>query len=355
MAGLWSNSVVEGSAQAISTANFPNIRLLNVNNQSASSPQADISNSIAQKWKVCAPTTANSFSAVGFFFGREFHEKLDIPIGLVCSSWGGSSCETWANENSLEFVTDYAGKGPWTSAKVDDNHTATVLYNGMIAPLVPFNFAGVCWYQGETNVGRAQQLTELFPAMIEGWRSDFQKDDLPFYFVQLAPYGGYGEQALFEFWEAQAYTLNLHHTEMAETLDVGDAENIHPAKKEPIGTRLAQKALVNVYNQNSMEFAGPRYDSLKIEENKIRLFFSHTGSGLTSAEETLKNFEIAGSNNFFYTAQAEIDGNEVLVWNSQVSYTKNVRYAYKKNSSASLYNKEGFSGHPIPNQSCSVD
>ena len=345
--GGWTDAPVEGSAQAISSADYPNIRLITINKKNAGIPQKDITNSASQKWKVCTPATAQYFSAVGYFFGRELFKNLDIPIGLVSSSWGGSSCETWANINSLEFVPDFMGKSIWQPIDANDNHTATVLYNGMIAPLVPFNFAGVCWYQGETNVGRAKQLTELFPAMIEGWRSDFQKENLPFYFVQLAPYGTYGEQSIFEFWEAQAYTLNLHHTEMAETLDAGDAENIHPAKKEPVGFRLAQKALANVYGNKSLVFAGPRYDSLRIEGNKIRLFFSHTGSGLKTADSSLKYFEIAGSNNIFYQAQAEIQGSEVLVSGSLVNSPKNVRYAYLKNSSASLYNKEGFPAIPF--------
>ena len=343
----WGDAPVEGSAQAISSANYSNIRLFTVSRNSAGIPQKDITNSTSQKWQVCSPSTAPYFSAVGYFFGRELHQKLNIPIGLVNSSWGGSSCETWANVYSLEFVPDFAGKTSWLPKDANDNQTATVLYNGMIAPLVPFNFAGVCWYQGETNVGRAKQLTELFPAMIEGWRSDFQKENLPFYFVQLAPWGGYGERALPEFWEAQAFTLNLHHTEMAETLDCGNADNIHPAKKEPIGYQLAQKALANVYDKNSIVFAGPRYDSLKIEGNKIRLFFSHTGSGLKSVDSSLKNFEIAGSNNIFYPAQAEISGNEVLVWSSQVASPKNARYAWLLNATASLYNKEGFPAIPF--------
>ena len=343
----WANTVIEGSAQAISTANFPNIRLLTINHKSAGTPQPDITNSTAQQWKVCTPTTAKSFSAVGFFFGRELFQNLNIPVGLVCSSWGGSSCETWANQGSLDFVPDYAGKGPWIPNKTDDNHTATVLYNGMIAPLVPFNFAGVCWYQGETNVGRAQQLTDLFPSMIEGWRNDFQKENLPFYFVQIAPYGGFAAQSLFEFWEAQTNTLNLHHTEMAETLDVGDAEDIHPTRKEPVGSRLAKKALANVYGRDSLVFAGPRYKSFQIEDNKIRLFFNHTGSGLTSPDEDLKNFEIAGSNNYFYPAKVEIDGNEVVVWNDNVVAPKNVRYAFQKNATASLFNNEGFPAIPF--------
>ena len=343
----WTDAPVEGSLQAISSANFPNIRLITINKKSTGTPQSDITNSSTQKWKVCSPATIQYFSAVGYFFGRELFKNLNIPIGLVNSSWGGSSCETWANVNSLEFVPDFAGKSPWQSVDANDNQTATVLYNGMIAPLIPFNFAGVCWYQGETNVGRAKQLTELFPSMIEGWRNDFEKENLPFYFVQLAPWAGYGEGPLPEFWEAQAYTLNLHHTEMAETLDAGDAENIHPAKKEPIGNRLAQKALANIYGKNSLVYAGPRYDSLSLQGNKIRLFFSHTGSGLKSVDNPLKYFEIAGSNNIFYAAQAEIEGNEVVVWSSQVTSPKNVRYAYVKNAEASLYNNEGFPAIPF--------
>ncbi len=320
--------------------------MFTVNHSSAAEPQEDLTNSDNQRWKICTPANAQNFSAVGYFFGKELYTNLNIPLGLVCSSWGGSSCETWANQNSLEFVTDFAGNKSWAPEKTDDNQTPTVLYNGMIAPLVPFNFAGVCWYQGETNVGRAKQLTELFPAMIEGWRSDFNKETLPFYFVQLAPWDGYGNNSLPEFWEAQTFALNLHHTEMAATLDAGDKENIHPAKKECIGNRLAKKALANVYGE-TIVFAGPRFDSLKIENNKIRLFFSHVGSGLKAAHEVLQQFEIAGSNNIFYPAQAEIDGNEVVVWNNGVPSPKNVRYAWSKNAGAELYNNEGFPAAPF--------
>ena len=343
----WDGAPIEGSAQAIANANFPKIRLLTVNKNSAAEPQKDIANYSNSLWVECSPNTARYFSAVGFFFGRELHKKLNIPIGLVNSSWGGSSCETWANDKSLDFVPDFAEKSPWTPKASDDNQTPTVLHNGMIAPLVPFNFAGVCWYQGETNVGRAEQLTQLFPSMIEGWRSDFQQKNMPFYFVQLAPWGGYGDGSLPELWEAQANTLKLHDTEMAETLDAGDVENIHPARKEPIGTRLAQKALVNIYGSNNLEIAGPRYKSMHIEGNKIRLTFSHIGTGLKAANGNLNQFEIAGSNNSFVAASAEISGNEIIVSSPQVATPKNVRYAWNKNATASLYNNEDFPAPPF--------
>lgn len=342
----WTGSPIEGSTQAIATANFPNIRFITINKKSASAPQQDIVNNNSF-WVECSPATSRYFSAVGFFFGRELHQKLNIPIGLVNSSWGGSSCETWAEESSLDFVSDYANNGPWNSTKIDDNQTATVLYNGMIAPIIPFNFAGVCWYQGETNAGRPAQLTELFPAMIEGWRNVFQKENLPFYFVQLAPYGGYSNGSLPTFWEAQAYALNLHHTEMAETLDAGNEVDIHPARKEPIAYRLAQKALANVYGNTLLVNAGPRYDSLKIETNRIRLYFSHTGTGLKTDGGNLRQFEIAGSSNIFYQAEAEIEGNEIVVSSNFVAEPKNVRYAWNKNANASLFNNEDFPAPPF--------
>ncbi len=338
---------VEGSADAIATANFPNIRLLTVKRINAAEPQEDITNNENSLWVKCSPNTAKWFSAVGFFFGRELHQKLNIPIGLVASSWGGSSCETWAEESSLDFVPDFADNGPWQPTDYNDNQTPTVLYNGMIAPLVPFNFAGVCWYQGETNSGRPEQLTTLFPAMIEGWRNVFQKENLPFYYVQLAPYGNSWEDNLPIFWEAQANALNLHDTEMASTIDAGDKDNIHPAKKEPVGYRLAQKALANVYGQNSLVYAGPRYKSHTIEGDKIRIKYTHTGSGLRVATATLKQFEIAGSNNIFYAANAVIDGDEILVSSPQVAEPKNVRYAWDKNAIGSLYNNEDFPATPF--------
>ncbi len=345
--GWGSDTPVEGSAEAIATANFPNIRLLTVKRKNAAEPQEDITNNENSLWVKCSPNSAKWFSAVGFFFGRELHQKLNIPIGLVGSYWGGSSCETWAEESSLDFVADYANNGPWQPTDNNDNHTATVLYNGMIAPLVPFNFAGVCWYQGETNSGRPEQLTELFPAMIEGWRNVFQKENLPFYYVQLAPYGNSWGDNLPVFWEAQANALNLHHTEMASTIDAGDETNIHPSRKEPVGYRLAQKALANIYGQNSLVYAGPRYKSHIIEGDKIRIKYTHTGTGLKAAATTLQQFEIAGSNNIFYAANAIIDDDEVLVSSPQVAEPKNVRYAWDKNATGSLYNNEDFPATPF--------
>jgi sialate O-acetylesterase len=338
---------VEGSAQAIASANYPKIRLLIVGKKSSATPQANITKNWTNgSWTTCSPASVKSFSAAGYFFGKELHTQLNIPIGLVQSAWGGSSCETWANPASLNFVADFRNKGPWTPSKTDDNHTATVLYNGMIAPLVPFTFAGACWYQGETNVGRSQQLTELFPAMIEGWRKDFQRNDLPFYFVQLAPYNGYGG-SLPDTWEAQAYVQKLKNTGMAGTLDAGDATNIHPAKKEPVGHRLALLALAKNYGKTSLVFSGPQYQSMQVEGNKIRIKFDHTGTGLKAANNAPTQFEIAGDNLVFSPAKTQIDGHTLLVWNDQISTPKHVRYAWADAATASLFNSEDLPATPF--------
>ena len=344
--GGWGGAPVEGSAQAIASASYPKIRLLIVGNKSSSTPLANIeSNWTIGTWTACSPSSAQNFSAVGYFFGKEVFSKLNIPIGLVESDWGGSSCETWANTASLQLVADFKNKGPWTSLKSDDNQTPTVLYNGMIAPVIPYTFAGVLWYQGETNVGRPAQLSELFPAMIEGWRNDFQNTDLPFYFVQLCPYvyGG----ALPEIWEAQAYAQLLKNTGMAGTLDVGDAANIHPARKEQVGHRLALLALAKNYGDNQLVYSGPQYQSMLIEGNKIRVSFKYTGTGLKAENNAPTQFEVAGDNLVFSPAKTLIDGVTLLVWNDNIASPKHVRYAWTDTATASLYNNEGLPATPF--------
>ncbi len=343
----WDGAPVEGSAQAIAAAGYPKIRLFIAGKKSAATPQLTIVPNWANStWTACSPTSVASFSALGYFFGKELFTNLNIPIGLVESAWGGSSCETWANTTSLNFVADYKNKGPWKPIDANDNQTPNVLYNGMIAPLVPFTFAGVLWYQGETNVGRAQQLTDLFPAMIEGWRNDFQQKNLPFYFVQIAPYGGYGGTSEPELWEAQTYTQLLGNTGMACTLDIGDQANIHPARKEQVGHRLALWALAKNYGQ-PLACSGPQYRSMQIEGNKIRINFDYAQSGLKADNNAPTQFEIAGDNLAFSPAKTLIDGQTLLVWNDNVPSPKQVRYAWACTASGSLFNNDGLPATPF--------
>lgn len=343
----WSVPIV-GGKEAIESANYPNIRFIVAGHQSTSTPQTDIAkNWVNFTWTKCSPASAKEFSALGYFFARELHSDLKIPIGLVVSAWGGSSCEAWTKTASLQSVNDYKDKVPWISKNKDDNQTPTVLYNGMIAPLVPFTFAGVLWYQGETNVGRAEQLTQLFPAMIKGWRESWKRNKFPFYFVQLCPWGGNGGYSLPEAWEAQASALSLNNTGMAATLDVGDEKDIHPVRKEQVGHRLALIAKAKNYGYTSLEYSGPQYRSMKIEGSKIRLSFDHSGSGLKALNGVLTQFEIAGDDKNYVAAEATIIGNDVLVWNKTIPAPKNVRYAWSGIATASLYNLEDLPAAPF--------
>lgn len=184
---------IENSESEIAAANYLKIRFIVIGRKSASTPQSDFVNHWTNaSWSACNPFTVKGFSAIGYFFGRDLFNELNVPIGMVLRAWGVSSCEAWTDAQALENVMDYQGKGTWVSQNSEDNQTPTVLFNGMIAPIVPFTFAGILWYQGESNAWRAEQLTELFPAMIQGWRDKWQMSDLPFYFAQLAPWGGYG-------------------------------------------------------------------------------------------------------------------------------------------------------------------
>lgn len=344
----WKDAPIEGSDKVISEANYPNIRFIMTGKANSATPMTQLPKAYANAtWTRCAPESVRDFSALGYFFGKELNIKLNIPIGLVLSAYGGSSCEAWMNKASLEKVDEYKGKGPWTPQKEDDNRTPGVLFNAMIAPIVPFTFAGVLWYQGETNVGRAAELTRLFPAMIEGWRADFGNPKLPIYYVQLCPWDGYWGTSLPEFWEAQSYALKLPNTAMIGTLDVGDSANIHPSKKEPIGHRFAWCALVKNYGNKKIEYSGPQYKSSVVERDGIRVYFTHANKGLKLAAESTPQFEIAGIDSQFVPAKVKIEGQTIYVWSENVKTPKYVRYAWSRNAKAALLNVEGLPALPF--------
>ena len=238
-------------------------------------------------------------------------------------------------------------------ATLHPNHP-TVLFNGMIAPLVPFGIRGVLWYQGESNRGRAYQYRTLFPAMIADWRRHFGQEDFPFYFVQIAPFryqGDQGETA--ELREAQLLSMSVPNTGMAVTMDIGDPADIHPRRKREVGERLALWALARTYDMDYLVHSGPIYDSMKIEGEKIRLFFEHVGSGLVArsqagaSSEGLTHFTIAGADRRFVDAQATIDGNSIVVHSPEVPEPLAVRYAWSDAAEPNLFNEEGLPASPF--------
>jgi sialate O-acetylesterase len=515
----------------IAQANFPQIRLLTVPHLIANSP----TQTLEGRWLPCSPAnvlqgTWAGFSAVGFFFGRELYQQLNIPIGLIHSSWGGTIAEAWTSPEGLEPLGDFnqrlqqvatAGKGqkrdyeteyekwcqtndpgtsqhwaapgldasawksvtmpkpfeqaglpdfdgivwfrhsfelpsswsgqtlklglgpiddidttfvngikvgqmnrydlnrvysvpsevlkpgknvisvrvldtggnggmtgiadqmfikpaagtnassislagdwqmrdsaplsklstPPTPADVMNPNVVTVLYNGMIAPLLPFAIKGAIWYQGESNADRAYQYRRLLPAMIADWRRRFGVGDFPFYIVQLAAFQATQPAPRQNEWaelrEAQAMTAkNVPHSGLAVAIDIGEANDIHPKNKAEVGRRLALNALAQTYGKK-IEFSGPWYKSSKVEGKTIRLSFDHADSGLVAKGGELRGFAIAGEDHKFVWAKAAIDGKQVVVSAPEVENPVAVRYAWDMNPVCNLYNQAGLPAVPF--------
>ena len=234
---------------------------------------------------------------------------------------------------------------------VSPNVYPTLLYNGMIHPLVPFGIRGAIWYQGESNAMRAKQYQKVFPDLIKDWRKHWNQGEFPFLFVQLANFMKSDslpqESDWAELREAQLMTLSLPNTGMAVTIDIGDAKYIHPKNKQDVGKRLALNALAEVYGKN-IAYSGPMYKSMEIEESKIRLQFNHTNNGLKiKGSNQLKGFAIAGADKKFVWADAKIEGNEVVVWNSKIKNPVAVRYAWAANPICNLFNGTDLPASPF--------
>jgi sialate O-acetylesterase len=275
----------------------------------------------------------------GGFYGDSTAVKLEMENGELALG------DPWSFRVA-KIATSEAGIGP--------NDFPSLLFNAMIHPLIPYAIRGVLWYQGEANTDRAYQYRTAFPLLIADWRQHWQEGVFPFYFVQLASFNaanGNSERGSnwAELREAQTHTLNVPATGMAVTTDIGIANDIHPKNKQDVGLRLAAIALNNIYG-HPMEYSGPVYDSMRIEEQKIVLTFTHTGSGLLAKNKYgyLMGFEIAGADHHFHFAKAYLDKNRVIVYADDVPQPVSVRYAWADDAGdANLFNREGFPAVPF--------
>lgn len=298
-------------------------------------------------WGPADPQHVKEFSVVGYVFGEKLHEVTGIPIGLVQSAHGGSTAEAWLDRTALERLGGFDLE--LSPEKIDPIWYAvlpTVLYNRMLAPLLPMSIKGVIWYQGESNVARPRQYRELFAGLIDAWRAYFRNPEMPFYFVQIAPYEHSGVNSA-ELREAQLEVMRtVPGTGMAVTLDVGECDVIHPARKEVIGERLAYWALNRDYGCTAFGCRGPEFRSLEVCDGRARLKFDYAPNGLSFFGKHPSGFEIAGSDRIFRPAQARIVpafwGNAGLeVWSDEVPEPVAVRYGYMNYVDGSLYNTEG--------------
>jgi len=389
---------VTNSAQEIADANYPKTRQFYIPGKPAHTNNAVINST----WAVCTPESVKNFTAVGYLFARDLYKKLNIPFGIISSSVSGTPAEFWTSyeamagnpatkqnadgfDNSVKTFPDRLAKykqdepallekynqdlAKYNQELADAKAAATTtapavkrqpptkptppqdpmlsggaggLYTGMIKPLQPYAIKGTIWYQGEANSSRGEQYKTLFNLLITDWRKAWGQGDFPFLFVQIAPYKGMSP----EIREAQLYTMeHTPNTAMAVTVDCGNAENIHPTLKQPVGDRLSRAALALAYKEK-VEYSGPIYDAVKFDGSKAILSFTHAKK-LVAKGDTLKGFTIAGADNNFVPAKAVINGNQIVVSGTGVTAPTAVRYGWANVPDVNLYNEDDLPASPF--------
>ena len=351
---------VFNAQEEIKAANYPNMRLFHVPREKIAVPQTDIESA----WEVCTPQSIDSlkFSAAAYFFGRELHKQLNVPIGLIDASWGGTRIEPWIPIKGLTMVSGLDSIYELARRINDkmDKRTPTLLYRGMIAPLTNFAIKGVIWYQGESNlmdINDGLRYEDKMKAMVYGWRAAWNNNELPFYYVQIAPYRYYKDRSdrvnspneLPLIWEAQTNCLKIPNTGMIVITDiVDDLSDIHPRNKQDVGKRLALVALAKSYGENDLTWSGPKFKSMKIENNKAILSFDFVDGGLKSGDDKPLNwFTIAGEDKAFVPATVEIKDDKLIIYSPDVKNPVAVRFAWDEEAQPNFFNSAGLPAIPF--------
>jgi sialate O-acetylesterase len=373
-------------------AKFPEIRFVSVPQVGTQEPQWNFNG----KWQVCSPETVGEFSAVGYFFGRQLHQTLGVPVGLIDNAWGGSAAEAWVKRDKLaahptleaihqkwlkeeakleeakaEFEKKMADwKAAAAKAKADGqpepkgkpdpkqnpegrmkgNGRPGNIHSGVLSPSIGYGLKGAIWYQGESNAGRAYQYRDLFPFLIKTWREEWGLGDFPFYWVQLADYKAEKAEPAESDWaelrEAQTMTMKaLPNTGEAVIIGLGEGKDIHPMNKQDVAKRLARWALAETYGLPGIACRSPLYKGMEREGAKVVLTFDHLPGGkgwrpFDVAEPI--GFTIAGADRKFVAAQARIrDDGRIEVWSDAVAEPVAVRYAWADNPVCNLYSVQG--------------
>jgi sialate O-acetylesterase len=332
------NQPVLGSNEAIATSSNHAIRMFTVKKGTSLQPLDDFTGI----WNNCEPENVSEFSATAYFFGLMLNKALDVPVGLINTSWGGTRIEPWISEDGFrEF--DFIKMPDKNQQGTLSQQTPTVLFNAMINPMVGYGIKGAIWYQGESNRNEASQYVKLLPGMIQNWRTLWNIGDFPFYYIQIAPfdYGPVGLNSAF-LREAQLKALDaIPNIGMASLMDVGEKDCIHPANKKAGSDRLAYLALVNTYGKKGFAASGPVLKEMTVSGSVVKLTFNNAPNGLTSFGKELSCFEVAGANKRFFPAKAFIIGNGITLFCPSVTEPVAVRYAFKDFIIGDLFNIEG--------------
>lgn len=389
----WTVRQAANAPQEIAAAHFPLIRHIKIERTVADAPADTVKTG---GWQPTTPQTVGAFTAVGYFFARDVHQKIGIPIGLINSTWGGTPVESWMSPAALASDPGFASArerwqqtldaypaakaafdarlAEWTKAGAaakagpkaaadtwakqnprpraprgpGDPWTPASLFNGMINPLLPYALRGTLWYQGESNAERAAEYRARFAAMITAWRGHFGQGDFPFYWVSLANYKVPEDKTGLSYAflrEAQTQTLALPNTGQALAVDIGNPDDIHPTNKQEVGRRLALLAKHRVYGVIGDD-TGPTFASATREGAALRVRFTHA-DGLIAHDKPVQSLELAGADRVFHPAEAKIDRGTLLVISPQVRDPVAVRYAWKNSPEANLYNGAGLPAVPF--------
>jgi sialate O-acetylesterase len=384
----WSVNSTMNAQEEIANAKFPKIRLFMIPLVPAGTPAENV---VAQ-WVECSPQTVGPSSAVLYFFGREIHQKLDVPVGLITTAWGGTRIQPWIPPQGYTAFPELADEKAQMLAALDaygqalagtndairayakalnaakpgeplpkppvppghplnTNYHWTGLYNGMIHPIVPFGIRGFLWYQGESNNGQGMHYYQLKRGLIEGWRQVWNQEgnrDFPFLFAQLAPFNYGGDPTrLPGIWEAQTATLGVKNTGMAVLTDITTLNDIHPPNKQEVGRRLALWALAKTYGKPDLVYSGPLFKSIKADGDKIVVSFDHA-AGLKSRDgKDLSWWSIAGDDKKFVKATAKIEGDTVIVSAEGVAKPVAVRFGWHQLAEPNLANGAGLPASPF--------
>ena len=365
----WTMAKSEDAENEIAKVNNPNIRLFDVARIASETPLTDVQG----RWLPANPYSVKDFSAVAWYFGSALQSEIDVPVGLVLSEVGGTLANNWTSEETLDghpniqkYRDRYEGLkaeypaliAKWEEARKTDPKASkpkdpayrqpSGYFNGMIAPLQPLTLKGVIWYQGESDSWRWEDYTQFFQDLIADWRSGFENPELPFLYVMLAGYNGKPgvDENYPHIRDIQLKTLALPHTAMALALDVGEADDIHPHRKKPVGQRLALAALGTVYGKDIC-YSGPVMSRVELKGDHAVIHYEHVCDGLKSSDGPLRAFEVAGSDGSFTPAKAEIRGETVLVSSDSVDTIAYVRFAWSGYPNSNLYNEANLPAVPF--------
>ena len=382
-------NAVENATQEVAAANYPRMRSLRMPVRGSGLLQERLDQRPA--WQACTPQTAGGLSAVAYFFGRELHQKLEVPIGLIVIATGATPIELWVPREGLALTPELAewsdaarqvdqqyrqevadhrralaaweavGKAAGQTAPVEpvhpylakdnDRRGLGTFFNGAVGPVVGYGIRGMIWYQGESNRGDSSQAYFAFhKALLRGWRQVWDQGEFPFYYVQISALDSWRPNwQIPEIWEGQTMVLQLPNTGMAVIHDLcTDLKNIHPTNKTGVGQRLALWALARTYGRPNLPYSGPIYKSHEIDGRRVRIRFDYAFGGLRSRDgRPLNWFTIAGADGEFVPAQAQVDGDSVLVWSDKVEKPMAVRFAWDETAQPNLVNGAGLPAGPF--------